>query len=107
MHEVTRLAIAALRAEEERWANDAAAVAGGLARRSARHSPGRSVVYSIRLDQGEVAALETRAAAAGLKPSVLARNLIRIGLGAAGDDELAHVVGRLEATLRELRSLVA
>ena len=61
-----------------------AAVAAGLAeRRRARANP--SVVFSLRLDPGEVSALERRAAALGLKPSVLARNLVRRGLDAAGD----------------------
>ncbi len=39
-------------------------------------------MYSLRLDSEEVAALEVQAAARGLKPSVLARNLIRVGLRA-------------------------
>jgi hypothetical protein len=40
-------------------------------------------VYSFRLDPGEVLALERRAADLGLKPSVLARNLVRQGLRSA------------------------
>jgi hypothetical protein len=69
--------------ELERFDAEDAAVVAGLAQRSTRRAPGRSTCYSVRLDQGEVAALERRAAAVGLKPSVLARNLIRLGLGAA------------------------
>ena len=56
-----------------------AAVEQGLAQRP-RRQKGSSVVYSFRLDPGEVMALERRAAALGLKPSVLARNLVREGL---------------------------
>jgi hypothetical protein len=55
------------------------AVADGLQLRS-RGAGGPSVVYSIRLDRGELMALERRAYVAGVKPTVLARNLIRIGL---------------------------
>jgi hypothetical protein len=46
----------------------------------ARRRAGSSVVYSLRLDPDELAALERRAAVLGLKPSVLARNLVRMGL---------------------------
>ena len=55
------------------------AVADGLELRSER-TAGASVVYSIRLDRGELRALERRALVAGIKPTVLARNLIRVGL---------------------------
>jgi hypothetical protein len=56
-----------------------AVIADGLAERP-RRQKGSSVVYSFRLDPGEVRALERRAADLGLKPSVLARNLVREGL---------------------------
>lgn len=63
-----------------------------------------SVVYSIRLDPDEVAALEKRAAGLGLKPTVLARNFIRNGLGARNYKPVGPAVERLEAALDELRA---
>jgi hypothetical protein len=99
------MAIRAVEAEMAEFARVDAAVADGLALRSARHPPGRSLVYSIRLDQGEVAALERRAVSLHVKPTVLARNLIRVGLAAGGDDEFARAVDRLETAVRELRAL--
>jgi hypothetical protein len=45
-----------------------------------RRQKGSSLVYSLRLDPGEVSALQRRAAQLGIKPSVLARNLVREGL---------------------------
>jgi hypothetical protein len=56
-----------------------ARVEQGLSQRPRRRI-GNSVVYSFRLDPGELMALERRAALLGLKPSVLARNLVREGL---------------------------
>jgi len=44
-----------------------AKVAAGLAQR--RRRPASSTVFSLRLDAGEIDALECRAAAMGLKPS--------------------------------------
>lgn len=81
-------------------------VAAGLAQRTARRQVGTSVVYSIRLDAGEVAALERRAAALGLKPTVLARSLLRVGLSRRADSDLDAAIGRAEAAVRELRALV-
>jgi hypothetical protein len=106
VNEASMIAIQAVQRELEQFEEDDAAVAAGLSRRSARYAPGRSICYSIRLDQGEVAALERRAAAVGLKPTVLARNLIRTGLGAGDSGEAGRVVDRLEAAVQELRALV-
>ena len=91
--------IAELRAADEQ-------VAAGLAQRTARRQTGASVVYSIRLDRGEVAALERRAAALGIKPTVLARNLLRVGLSHRADADLDAAISRAEAAVRELRALV-
>ena len=74
--------------------------------RSSRRTTGSSVVYSIRLDPAEVRALEARALDIGIKPTVLARNLIRTGLGSVGGAELAAAVDRLEAAFGELRAAV-
>jgi hypothetical protein len=60
-----------------------AAVAAGLSQRRVRAQA--SVVYSLRLDAGEVTALERRAASLGMKPTVLARSLLRRGLTEAMD----------------------
>jgi hypothetical protein len=83
-----------------------AQVHAGLAQRTRRGQRGASFVYSVRLDRGEVAALERRAAVVGLKPSVLARNLIRAGLGRRADADLAAALGRAEDALTELRALL-
>ena len=71
-----------------------------------RRTPGPSTVFSIRLDDGEVDALERRAALLGIGPTVLARNYIRIGITGAGPAELSGVVDRLADAVHELRTLV-
>ncbi|WP_375486127.1 hypothetical protein [uncultured Jatrophihabitans sp.] len=69
-------------------------------RPSKRQATGSSVVFTVRLDPTELTALNERAAARGLRPSVLARNLIRIGLAPPRDnDELARAVDRLREAL--------
>jgi hypothetical protein len=82
VHPGSLIAIAAVERELAEMASANDAVSAGLQMRSAR-AGGRSMVYSIRLGRGEVEALERRAAANGLKPTVLARNLIRMGLAPA------------------------
>src|SRR4051812_48963273 len=81
LSEGERARLAAIRAVDreraELLAADAAVRAGLSVRARRRDS---SVVYSIRLDPGEVRALEVRAAAFGIKPTILARNLVRCGL---------------------------
>jgi hypothetical protein len=77
-----------------------------LAPRSARRKTGASIVFSVRLDPAELAALEAHAVTDGMKPTVLARNLIRTGLAAAHGAEIAAAVDRLEAALCELRAAV-
>ncbi len=63
-------------------------------------------MYSLRLDSAEVAALEVQAAARGLKPSVLARNLIRVGLRPQHDDALGAAVSRVHDALAEVSGLL-
>lgn len=82
-----------------------AAVADGLRMRITR-TAGPSVVYSVRLDRGEVMALERRAYVAGVKPTVLARNLIRIGLTKSAGCEVADAVEGVALAVEELRALV-
>jgi hypothetical protein len=65
----------------------------------------RSVVFTVRLDPAEVDALERRAALRGMKPRVLARNLLRNGLREGCDERLSAAVDRVEAALREVREL--
>lgn len=74
--------------------------------RRKRRVTGPSVVYSIRLDPAEVAALEAQAAALEMKPTALARNLIRGGLAGCSGDVVARAVDRLEGALDELRAVV-
>lgn len=91
-------------AQRELDAYDAAA---GLVRvRDRRKRAGPSLVFSVRLDLSEIEALERRAAVVGLRPSVLARNLIRVGLSCGGTAELSDALDRLESTVAELRALV-
>jgi hypothetical protein len=74
--------------------------------RRTREPRGPSVVFSFRLDPREVLELERRAAMLDIKPTVLARNLVRCGLERRSRDEIAPVVDRLEAAIAELRYLV-
>jgi S-adenosylmethionine:diacylglycerol 3-amino-3-carboxypropyl transferase len=78
-----------------------------LAPRSVRRKTGASIVFSVRLDPAELAALEARAVVAGVRPSVLARNLIRTGLAAARGPDVAAAVDRLEGVVAELRAAVS
>jgi hypothetical protein len=63
------------------------------------------VVFSIRLDPAEFAALEARAASKHLRPSVLARNLIRVGLARSNGDAVARAVDQIEGAVEELRAV--
>jgi hypothetical protein len=83
------------------------AIADGLSSRARRRTPAPSIVYSIRLSSDEFDALERRAAILDVKPSVLARNLVRVGLHSRGDEGLTAAMHRLEAAVEELRELVA
>jgi hypothetical protein len=49
---------------------------------------------------------QRRAALLGIKPTVLARNLVRVGLAAGAGAEVAAAVDRIEAAIRDLRSLI-
>jgi glycine cleavage system pyridoxal-binding protein P len=105
VNQARELAIAAVRREEAQW--EAAAEAARLAPRSTRRTSESSIVFSVRLDPREVAALEARAALIGIGPSVLARNLIRTGLAAWNGDTVAAVVDQLEAVVSELRAVIS
>lgn len=87
-------------------AEDEAAAREAAKPRRTRRVTGPSVVYSIRLDPSELRALERRAAALDIKPTALARNLIRAGLATRTDPVVAEAIDRLEAAFRELRGLV-
>ncbi len=69
-------------------------------------SGGAARVLSFRIDAEELAVLERRAALVDVKPSVLARNLVRVGLSADSTDEMSAIVDRLESAVAELRALV-
>jgi hypothetical protein len=97
-----RDAIRAVEREVAEMAAEEAAVRAGLSARARRRDA--SVVYSVRLDPGEVRALEVRAAAYGIKPSMLARNLVRCGLEERPDVRLAQALNEFEAALGELRA---
>lgn len=78
----------------------------------ARHQRGSrtSVVFALRLDPDELTALELRAKEIGVRPSVLARNLIRVGLRQRGDasgrDRCVGALDRLESAAADLRALI-
>ena len=50
--------------------------------------------------------IEDRAESLGIRPTALARNLIRSGLAADGADDVADAIDRLGQVVDELRSLV-
>jgi hypothetical protein len=77
-----------------------------LVPRTRKRVPGPTTVYSIRLDHDEMRALQVRAARLGVKPSSLARNLIRSGLSQPFDGALSAVVDRMDAAMGDLRDLV-
>jgi len=74
--------------------------------RRPRQNRNDSISYSIRLYPEEVEMIETRARKLGLRPTGLARNLIRSGLASGGQDEVTDTLDRLEMIVSELRSLV-
>jgi len=74
-------------------------------RRPRRHRSD-SISYSIRLYPEEVDMIEDRAESLGIRPTALARNLIRSGLAADGADDVADAIDRLGQVVDELRSLV-
>lgn len=77
-----------------------------LVPRTRKRVPGPTTVYSIRLDHDEVRALQLRSARIGIKPTALARNMIRVGLSTPFDHKLSAVVDRVEAAMEELREFV-
>jgi len=97
--------IAAVQRRLERFEQEDQAAAQLPARRK-RRVTGPSIVVSIRFDPAEVAALEQQAAAIGIKPTVLARNLVRIGLSGRNDGALAQAVDQLDAAVADVRALV-
>ena len=99
---VSDMIVAHVEREIAEW--EAKERAGTLPVRSGRRRSGPSTVFSVRLDPDEVDALANRAAARGLAPSVLARNLIRMGLQRASDTEaLSEGLDRVEAAVADLR----
>jgi hypothetical protein len=77
-------------------------------RPSRRSATGPSTVFTVRLGNDELVALERRAALNGIKPSVQARNLIRIGLAGERDpDRLSELVEQLADLVAELRERVS
>jgi hypothetical protein len=77
--------------------------AGRLAPGEGRNGNSVSTVFSVRLDRRERAALEARAEACGVKPSVLARNYIRVGLTRPEMDAL-DALDRIDAAVAQIRA---
>lgn len=92
--------------ERERAEVQAREAALALKPRRVRKGTGTTVVLSIRLDIDEMRSLEGRAALLDMKPTVLARNLIRTGLRQRGDAGLITAVEQLTALVDEIRGLV-
>lgn len=105
LHPGRLAAIAAVHRELAEMEAADEAVAADLGMRGARARSG-SMVYSLRLDPGEVEAIERRAAMHGLKPTVFARNLIRVGLAPRESGDLLDALDRIAAAVQELRALV-
>ena len=97
--------LAEVNREIEQMTANRAAITDALEQRGRR--TGGSIVYSLRLDAGEVTALEQRAREMGIKPSVLARNLIRMGLASPTSVALEGIVDRLDRAMGDLRALAA
>ncbi|MGH8961768.1 MAG: hypothetical protein ACRDWT_11360 [Jatrophihabitantaceae bacterium] len=75
------------------------------AARERRSESAVSTVFTVRLDRDELEALQRHAQVRGMKPSVLARNFIRVGLTEGGSDAMASVIDRLEDAVAELRAV--
>jgi hypothetical protein len=97
--------IASVEREPARFAAEDEAAAR-LPPRPVRRRTGASVVLSVRVDPAQLAALERQAAVIGIKPTVLARNLVRAGLSCPGSSALVHAVDQPDAAVAELHSLV-
>jgi hypothetical protein len=101
------MCIAAVRRQEALFDAAEAKLAARVAGEGAGNRPGGATrVFSFRIDVQELRALERRAVLLDVKPSVLARNFVRIGLGGHSTNEIATIVDRLENDLAELRALV-
>jgi hypothetical protein len=72
-----------------------------------RKITGPSVVFSVRLDPEELAALERRATKLHMRPTTLARACIRTGIARSGRGDIADALDRLEAAMQELRAAAA
>jgi hypothetical protein len=106
--------IAYVARELEQLKNDDFRVAEKLARGS-YPDDGPARMFSMRLRPAEIAALDERAAQLRLKPSMLARNLVRAGLRAGhrpdaakpSIERLVEVLDNLDDHVRDARSAAA
>jgi hypothetical protein len=105
MTSISEQIVAEVEREIELMEAERAATVAALERRGRRG--GGTVVLSVRLDATEVDELERRAERVGIRPSVLARNLIRKGLGSPTSIALEDVVARLDRAMDDLRALSA
>lgn len=95
------MALAAV--ERELAALEASDRAGRLPPGQRRSANSISSVFTLRLDHDERVALEARAAALDVKPSALARSLIRRGL-MRSEITIDEALDRIEAAVAELRA---
>lgn len=84
---------------------DERARAGSLTPEEGARRHGVSSVFSLRLGNRERAALEARAKAAEVPPSVLARNYIRMGL-TRPEVDASEALDRIEEAVAQLRASV-
>lgn len=79
------------------------------AARATRPGQARSVMFSLRLNPDELAAVQALAEAQGVPASTLARGWIvqQLAAQSTGTDNAAAMLDRLETDVRVLRKLVA
>ncbi len=77
--------------------------------RATRPGRAKSVMFSLRLNPGELAAVQALAEAQGVPASSLVRGWIvqRLGAENNGPNDTATMLDRLETDVRRLRKLVA
>lgn len=116
------IAIAAVVREQVEWEVARARAAeqptlAGAARQQAVERRGRrrtdggsaspSVRLSVRMDRGDLVALERRADLLGITPSALARNLIRYGMTSRAGHGIDGMVTDLEVLAARMRAVVS
>ena len=84
-------------------------IPGEALARATRPGQARSVMFSLRLNPDELAAVQALAESQGVPASTLARGWIvqRLAVESTGPDDTAAMLDRLETDVRVLRKLLA